>query len=208
MLPEQKAKLKFNPYALSARIAVPNSFKPLCANGNDLITLTKLNKMAYVTDHRTGIVHLDCTNYSLTEWQTLFNSQKLEEKPFFLHEALRVLNIENEDDYNISSSIIAATMADPNYEKKMVANMMANLLSKQNPMCSIQISKDSVVFYVKDQIADGAKAFTTSWQAIEDVRAVLIDSTGSANVNDPFDDKALIGFKNRVFVRATEVGCY
>jgi len=111
--------LTFDLNGVLAALSKPGTFSPKCASGLQFDYLRKNVKTAFVFSDQPNVVYLDCGSPGdseadridrermVSEWKMLFR-YPLRSKGFFVHEALRTLNIEQtDDDYSQSGSLTA-----------------------------------------------------------------------------------------------------
>lgn len=228
----QKALLKFNPDQLIAIVGQPNAFKALCESGSTLAKLQKLNKMAFVFGDEPGVVSLDCTKYSEADWKLMFQSDADEDESFFIHEAMRIAGVPD-NDYFASSSFATAKRVSPDYENKRLANAMFYLLSNHaNPQsrCSVKIDStdwDQPVTKIYFFAGAGAQVFDhvylSRFYISTDVRVALIKPihpvlpipslTNNRQVADreakaiEQDARTIQDFRKRIYFQAQKLGC-
>ena len=139
-----KIKIKFNSLEL-LRMVRGRDFKALCANDKVLEELKELNKIAYVFQKTPNTVSLDCSDEEVEEWKRLKNSIAAEDLIFFLHEALRVFGVKDEDSYSYSVSYYDADMeyeriVKPKLFKLLTPGSLVDTVTTRNRGASIKPS--------------------------------------------------------------------
>jgi hypothetical protein len=169
----------------------------------------------------------------LSKWQSLFDSQEMGNKVFFIHEGLRILETENEDDYSVSSSFSAALRADPQYEAKSISITMEHLLSApEGSKCSLRIPahynpvfvflngslRDEVEFVINDKTVDSVSTRCGYYEEeirtgliqigpVRDLRKTCDRSDRDSYNSNEYDNEAMSKFRARVAARAAREGC-
>ncbi len=135
------ARSKLDPRIKPAEllIALKNQdlFKALCAthdpkNGDELKFLIDHQKMAYVFNFQPHIVRLDCEPNMYAKWDDLFKSHDPAETYLFLHEGLRVLGVEGENGYGISSTYVDAENEEKIDDQKILRRLIDDNNSQNN----------------------------------------------------------------------------
>lgn len=224
MRPEQKRLLRFDPDHTVLKLNRPEAFNPLCGSGSELAELQRLHKMAFVFDPASRVVSLDCTKYSEQAWKAKFASESDDDVTFFIHEALRIAGVAD-NDMLASSSFVTAKRAAPDYTDRVLAKTMFQLLDGRNPKCGLVLPDISlplqrsavweVVFYVNGRAFDKVSLLESF--PIEKVRAALFHIGMPTQLNrmytgqeqiDTTRNLAIQEFRQRVLFQAKELGCF
>jgi len=151
MSKKARATLKFDLNSLAAITKL--EMLVLCADKTQIKTLQDLDKLAYVFAENSREIRLDCSKDRETgkKWEKLLTSEDVYQHIIFIHEALRVQNVLDDDNYVFSGSYIDAYHID----QQELDRYYFRLLHTRNNDCTIHFSTSStnntVIFLKKNQ---------------------------------------------------------
>lgn len=198
MSPKAKELLKFNYFSLSAIVQL--EMNVLCANDEQMKTIKKENKLAWVFKDNSREIRIDCSADSIiqSKWNKKLNSGSYIDDIFFLHEALRAQNILDDDNYTFSSSYAAAyrqNQADENQD-------IFRLMRTRNNGCALDIYVDEAAGVgVVDLLVKGSVVNSYGMGAAASAREA---NNNFLNAAGPEDSQA----RKDILRRARENRCF
>jgi hypothetical protein len=138
--PAAQNALSFKPFTMKTILIMPGMFRPHCATMDDVLPkMRAMGKQALVVASEPTVINLDCgspiTDADVQAWKNRFASYSEADMVFFTHEILRTMQVENEDDYSNSATVLAAQQI----EDVAAKNAVAKLFNNSGPNCKLDV---------------------------------------------------------------------